>query len=120
VNKQYGTRILASGATAQRTGAAIVWREIDRVRVKGRAQPVVMFEPVAEASGIAADVAERTQVYERALMAYRARKFDAAAAAFATLADSDEPARLFMTRARAFAAAAPPEEWDGVVTLDVK
>jgi class 3 adenylate cyclase/CHASE2 domain-containing sensor protein len=118
-NKMYGTRILASAATAERTGTAIVWREIDRVRVKGREQPVVMFEPVAEKATISAAAADRTEVYERALAAYRARKFDAAAAGFEGLAD-DAPAQIFLTRARAYATAEPPDEWDGVVTLETK
>jgi class 3 adenylate cyclase/CHASE2 domain-containing sensor protein len=120
VNKMYGTRILASAATAERTGTAIVWREIDRVRVVGREQPVVMFEPIGEAASVPADVAERVATYERALAAYRARQFEAAATAFQGLAGDDQPARMFLERARGFVAAPPAEGWDGVMTLEGK
>jgi adenylate cyclase len=43
-NKQYGTSILISEVTRQAIGDEFVCREIDRVHVKGRAEPVTIFE----------------------------------------------------------------------------
>jgi adenylate cyclase len=120
VNKQYGTRILASAMTVERTGSAIVWREIDCVRVKGRDQAVAIFEPIGESATTAPAVAESALNYGRALAAYRERRFDAAAEGFSGLADNDEPARIFLARARAYCNAAPPPEWDGITTLETK
>lgn len=47
-NKFFGTSILASETTVNLTRPAFAWREIDVVRVKGRAQPVTVYEPLAE------------------------------------------------------------------------
>ena len=63
---------------------------------------------------------ERVATYERALAAYRARQFEAAATAFQGLAGDDQPARMFLERARGFVAAPPAEGWDGVMTLEEK
>ena len=120
VNKHYGTRILASAMTAEKAQTGIVWREIDRVRVKGRDQVVAIFEPVGETAAVDPVVAKRIAAYGSALAAYRERRFDAAAQAFSGLADQEGPARIFLERAHAFARAEPPPEWDGITTLDVK
>jgi class 3 adenylate cyclase/CHASE2 domain-containing sensor protein len=44
INKTYGTTIMVSAETASACDEAIVFREIDRVRVVGKTQPVVMME----------------------------------------------------------------------------
>lgn len=51
LNKLYGTCILAAQRTVREAGPAIVWRQIDTVRVVGRAEPVVVCEVLAEADG---------------------------------------------------------------------
>jgi len=47
-NKIYGTTILASDAVRQAAGAAILWREVDRLQVKGRVEPLTVFEPIGQ------------------------------------------------------------------------
>ena len=46
-NKYFGTAIMASETTVDATGAAFAWRELDGIRVKGRNQPVKIYEPLA-------------------------------------------------------------------------
>src|SRR5262249_17440192 len=46
-NKFYGTSIIASEATMQSAGGSIAWRELDTIRVVGRDEPIVIFEPLA-------------------------------------------------------------------------
>lgn len=117
-NKVYGTQILVSETTVAAAGEGILWREVDRVRVKGRAHPISVFEPVALGSGTAAD---RTRVAAQAaaLAAWRRRDFAAAADLFAAI--SDDPASAhFAERARAYAASPPGPAWEPVTTLDAK
>jgi len=113
LTKMYGVPILCGEETRGAVGG-IVWREVDRVRVKGRAQAVAIHEPLSPA-GDAAAVA-RAERWASILAAYRARRFDDARAALAAIA-ADDPdaslAALFATRCAAFAAAPPPEGWDG-------
>jgi class 3 adenylate cyclase len=118
-NKQYGTRILISEATRAQAGDAILAREVDCVRVVGRAQPVRLFEPLApagEASDAQRALAARTA---QAFAHYRAREFSAAAREFAACAP-DAAAELLRARAEAFAASPPPGDWEAVHALELK
>jgi class 3 adenylate cyclase len=118
-NKLYGTRILVSEATRRQAGDAILAREVDCVRVVGRAQPVRLYEPLApagEASEAQRALAGRTA---QAFAHYRAREFASAAREFAACAP-DPAAEVLRARAEAFAAAPPPADWDAVHALEGK
>lgn len=117
-NKVYGTEILVSETTVAAAGGGFLWREIDRVRVKGRAHPIGVFEPVALGPGSPAERA-RVAAQAAALAAWRQRDFAAAAAQFAAIADDPVAAR-FAERARAHAASPPDEWWEPVTTLESK
>jgi len=113
LTKAYGVPILCGEATREAV-ADVVWREIDRVRVKGRAGPVAIFEPLGEAGDAAA--LERSSRWERALALYRERRFDDARDAFDAIAQEAPDralATLFRTRCVTFAAAPPAQDWDG-------
>jgi adenylate cyclase len=112
-NKVYGTAILATEATRADAGDAVLWREIDRVRVVGRAEPVTLFEPCPP------ERAEVAAGYAAALAEYRAGRFAAALPLFERLAAGDPPSRIFAARTRGFMAA-PPPSWDGVMQFEEK
>jgi class 3 adenylate cyclase len=123
-NKLYGTAILAAAATREAAGDAVLWRELDRARVVGRAEPVTIYEPLdlaesQEAATLDA-AARKAAAFAEALATYRAGNFAVAAALFDKLAPEDAPARLFAKRARAWMAAPPPATWDGVTVLETK
>ena len=118
-NKFYGTRILISEVTRLQAGEAILAREVDCVRVVGRAQPVRLYEPLAPASE-ASDAARAFAArWADALAAYRAREFGRAAHAFAALAP-DAAATVLRARAERLAAAPPDASWDAVHALETK
>jgi adenylate cyclase len=116
LNKQYGTHILVSEDTRQLvTGSDFVFREVDRVRVKGKHQPVVIFELMTTALALLPE-------FEEALALYRSAEFGAAAAVFSKLAASygDGPARLYAERCQEYLHDPPPADWDGVYTAKTK
>ena len=123
LTKVYGVPILCGEATRAAV-PDVVWREVDRVRVKGRAQAVGIAEPLGEAGD--AEAQARAARWHDALADYRARRFDAARAAFAALAapggDARDraPAELFAARAAVFASSPPPADWDGAWTYAEK
>jgi len=122
VNKVYGTELLISETTHAAAGASLVAREIDRVRVVGRGQPLGIFEPVGEGA-LDARQRELLERYARALASYRARDFGAAARGFAeclALAPGDGPSAVLLERAQGFAQQPPPPDWDGVHELSSK
>ncbi|MGQ9688190.1 MAG: adenylate/guanylate cyclase domain-containing protein [Desulfobaccales bacterium] len=46
VNRHYGTRLIVSDAVRSQAGQGFLWRELDQVKVRGRVQPVKIFELV--------------------------------------------------------------------------
>jgi adenylate cyclase len=120
-NKVYGTRILASGRTAELAGAGLVFRELDLVRVQGRREPVRVLELAAREMDWPLDRREGHALFAKALGLYRARRFaearDLFLEALEQLGGRDGPAELFAGRSQRFAAAPPPDDWDGVYAM---
>ncbi len=122
VNKVYGTRLLISEGTAAAAGAAVVLREVDAVRVKGRQAGLRLFELLAlrRAAAGADERPEGVQRFERALADYRAGRWREAQAEFAALAAAgDAVAGVFDARCAALERD-PPEHWDGITTMLTK
>ena len=46
INKQFGTFIMISGATVEKIAGAFPARELSRVAVVGRKEPVTVYEPM--------------------------------------------------------------------------
>jgi len=115
-NKFYGTTILASETVRQAAGD-VTWREIDLMRVIGRDRPVRLFTPQIKSQAIEGDM---QRVFEEALAAYRAGKFETALAQFTAQAARDSVAAAFAIRIGGWLAKGRPENWDGVTTLESK
>lgn len=116
LTKLYGVKILISRFTYERVREEIVCREIDLVRVKGKTEPVTIYEPF-NADYFTGGEFAFIPPFEQGLAAYRARRFDEAVARFEqtlTIKPRDNPSLLYMERCRALLAAPPPEDWDGV------
>ncbi len=115
--KLYGVPIVVSETTMARC-SGIAFRELDRVRVKGKREPVTVFEAIGREADL--DDAQRAILarHAQALQAYRAGQFSTALAMFNDLPD-DGVTTLFRTRCAHYLAQ-PPATWDGVATLDEK
>jgi adenylate cyclase len=119
-NKFYGTTIMASETTMALTGQAFVWREIDAIRVKGRAGRVKVFEPLGAAGAVGPEQTARAKVYADGLARFRSRDFDGAADAFALSAANDSPSALFLARARQLMRCPPGPDWEPINALEEK
>lgn len=120
LTKEYGVGIIAGENTAHAV-SGFTWREIDRVRVAGKAIPVTIYEPVGPApdEAIAAELGR----HHRALALYRARSFEEAEAEFAALAAAHPTTSLyayFRARCAVFRLSAPPLDWDGATVFATK
>jgi adenylate cyclase len=114
----YDCAIVVAETTATIARDAFVFRELDRVRVKGREEPLTIFEPLAERATADGDVVTRRGRYETALNAYRMMRFAEAVIEWSALGDG--PARVMAARARALGAKPPPKPWDAVWTFTGK
>jgi adenylate cyclase len=119
-NKYYGTAIAASEMTVGLTGSTFAWRELDAIRVQGRATPVRIYELLAEAGQETPQQVESATSYAKGLAYWRAREFDAAAKCFVAAAAVDKPSALFARRANLLAGQPPALDWEPVNTLDGK
>lgn len=120
--KQYGATIVIS-ETTRAAVPEIVCRELDRARVKGRAQPVTLFEPLGRTDALSVAIQEEQAAYEQALAAYRTRDWAQATVLFQQLAACypDQPLyKLYVKRVAALCAHSPAADWDGVFTLTEK
>ncbi len=112
--KQYGVNALVSEDIAA-AAPGLRFRLLDRVAVKGRQQGIAIHELIGRASEpLPPARAAHLATYERALALYFARDFAAAAAMLAAQRDDDPPSAFLLARCQAFAAAPPPDAWDGV------
>lgn len=116
LTRVYGSRLIVSEAT--RAGHdGLIYRELDRVRVKGKHRPVAIYEPLAYRERAEPALLSELDLYNEALKRYRAGDWNAALARFAALKD-DHPQQalygLYIERIRHFILSPPPGEWQGV------
>jgi class 3 adenylate cyclase/CHASE2 domain-containing sensor protein len=119
-NKYYGTTIIVSEMTVALTGSAFTWRELDAIRVQGRATPVKIYELLAIAGQATPQQMAAAAAYAEGLAHWRQREFDAAAECFARVAEVDKPSAMFLGRANALVSHPPGVDWEPVHTLDGK
>jgi adenylate cyclase len=121
-NKEYGTHIIVSESTWEQVRDRIATRELDIIRVQGKAQPTRIFE-VLGVSPPASDRAAMGLAFEVALRAYRAQQWENAIRAFERVlaaAPGDPPSQLYIQRCKAFMTASPRADWDGVYVMPGK
>jgi class 3 adenylate cyclase len=119
-NKYFGTSIMVSESTYNLAQTACAWREIDVIRVLGRAEAVRIYEPLAAKGEETPEQAAQAADYANALARWRARDFAGCVEALAHIADADPPSSLLRERARKLALDPPDPDWDGVTALDAK
>jgi adenylate cyclase len=119
-NRYFATSIIASETVHRRCEAAFAWRELDAIRVKGRGQPVRIYEPLALKGAESAEQAANAAAYAEGLRLWRERDFAAAAKCFSARADQDPPSALFSERALRCAADPPAADWEPVNMLEGK
>lgn len=121
-NKFFGSKIIASGATYEPVKDQFVARFLGRARVVGKATPVPVWEPLAEAGKLPPAWAKALPVWEKGTKEFFDKKYDAALASFeefAKLMPGDGPCELYLNLARDYSAL-PPDDWDQVFNLTAK
>lgn len=122
ITKQYGVQLIVS-ETTQTAVPEYIYRELDRVRVKGKDQPVAIFEPVGPRDQVSRNDFEEIVNYEKALENYRHQHWEIAHEQFAQL-QQEHPNRLlykiYVERVKYFMENPPSENWDGVYTFTTK
>jgi len=122
ITKVYGVGITVGEAT-RAAAPEFAYRELDLVRVKGKNEPVAIFEPLALERDI--DEATRAELarWADALAAVRAQRWDEAVAIIGAL-QAAAPGRglyaLYLERIAYYRDHPPGPGWDGVTTFETK
>ena len=120
----YGANILISEYTkaAMRNGARL--REIDLMQVKGKTEPVSLFEVLDHHTHQSfPNLSDVLDAYSGGLTAYRQREWQTALGGFdAALAahPNDKPSQIYAERCRRFLTTPPPQDWNGVYIMNDK
>jgi len=116
-SKQYGCDIIISDSTYEPCKDRIWARELDYIKVKGKTQPVSVYELVGlRTETVPGQKLEVIDHYAKGLELYRSRLFARAIGEFATVAEidkHDKSASLHMVRCQHWLTNAPPDDWDG-------
>ncbi|MFA9420053.1 MAG: CHASE2 domain-containing protein [Gammaproteobacteria bacterium] len=116
LTRKYGVNIIVSESTRDSI-PEFVFRELDLVRVKGKNEPVAIFEPVGYKNDLDRSVTSELTSYEQALRIFRSQNWDRAEIDFFNLNQSNPDRRLYqvyLDRIMHFRAAPPADDWDGV------
>ena len=118
LTKQYGVDVMVSEFTAAAV-PDLLYRDIDLVRVKGKAEPVGLCEPLGFPGDVDQETLDRLERHKAALALYKAQDWAGAKAGFEALT-AEEPNRMiykiYLDRIAAFMEHPPGPEWDGVYT----
>jgi adenylate cyclase len=117
-NKQFRTYTMVSEATLKLAGGAFPARELSRVAVVGRKEPVTVFEPMfAEEFASRKSALER---FDRGLRAYYAGSFKEAEKIFSGVASEDPAAAAYAEKCSELSAKPPEAGWSGVWVMTSK
>lgn len=121
--KYYHVGLIVGEATRRLAGEVFVYRELDLIRVKGKAQAIHIFQPLCAATEASAELRAELDLHEEALACYRDQEWERATELFQQLHESrpDVPVYgLYLERISALRAAPPAAEWDGVYERNEK
>jgi adenylate cyclase len=118
-NKEYGSRIMISEDVMTNLGEGFLLRRLDRLVVKGKKQPVEVYEVVGRHEE-AGEAEPRVRAFHAALAFYDRRDFPAAEAAFAALSALDPAAAMYAERCRHYLSEPPPADWNGAFAMKTK
>ena len=123
LTKFYGVNIIVSNETKAQTHD-IIFRELDNVKVKGKENPVLIYEPICrQNSNINKNLLNDLHQYEKALNLYKLQQWQQAYSLFQELKKrSDNPVlyRLYMQRIRGYIKTPPRKDWDGIYVHNSK
>lgn len=122
LTREYGVAIIV-GERTMRAVPDMVFRELDRVRVKGKREAVRIFEPLGLPGQVPDEVMAERERFAAALARYHAQDWDGAEQGIRELCTRSPDARLYalyLERIAHFRIHSPGAEWDGVFAFASK
>ena len=120
--KHYGVGILVGESTRQQI-EDVAFREIDRVKVKGKDEAITVYEPLGLAAALDSAQQEELRIWHQALRAYRSRNWDVAEVNLINLQHLSPSCILYRVYAEQIKRARTTPmtaEWEPVTVFDEK
>lgn len=122
LTREYGVGVIVGQATRDLVKDG-VFRELDKVKVKGKDEPVAIFEAVGLEGRVSEAQLREIELWHQCLAQYRAQEWDQADSTLRTLAHANPGHKLyseFSSRIALMRADPPLADWDGVTTFKTK
>lgn len=122
ITKEYGVALIVSQHTKDQA-PEFVYRELDRVRVKGKALPITIYEPLGLAEDLSTKQFASLTLFNALLEAYRNQEWLIALNYYEQLISEHESHpvyELYRERIEHYMSMPPPANWDGVYTFTTK
>jgi len=122
LTKEYGIGILVS-ENLVKAAQGFVYREIDKVVVKGRHEGIAIFEPIGQVGEVGETVLQEIDRFHKALELYRKQKWDDAQGALKTLlyaAPDNKLYKVYLKRIEQFRGNPPGAAWNGTWVFTTK
>jgi adenylate cyclase len=120
--KGYGVGILVGEATRAAV-PDVLFREVDRIKVKGKDEAVAIFEPLGLQADLGDTMREELRLWNQTLRAYRSQQWDQCDVSLLNLQRMNPGCELYRAYAERVAEkrrSPPPPGWDGVTVFDEK
>jgi adenylate cyclase len=114
--------MLASDETIRETGGRIFARKIDRVRVMGIKEPVLIHELLNTVDLAGENEKKLVEVFHQAMDCYEKREWEKAVEGFqeSFLIEGGGPSLVYIERCKNYILYPPSESWDGIFNLSEK
>jgi len=122
LTREYDVGVIV-GETTRGAAAGICFRELDLVTVKGKIEPVAIFQPLCRDEEMDDAARAELALFHEVLPAYRNREWEKAASLIAELTRLSPGLRLYRLyeeRIEYFRRNPPSEDWDGVFAFKTK
>jgi adenylate cyclase len=121
--KEYHVEIIIAETTYEQVKNDMLCRELDLIKVKGKNEPIRIFELVDHRFKGAGAKENKVKAFEEGLALYRQQKWDDAVKRFKACLDidpKDGPAEIFIKRCDQLRQNPPGAGWDGVFVMKTK
>lgn len=121
-NKEYGSKTIISEAVYEQLQGAFICRELDYITVKGKTEPVRIYEILQSAKPSTEKLYDIKKLFEAGLEAYRKKQWKTAEKYFTECNQKydDAPSQVFLRRIIHYKISPPEKDWKGVFVMAVK
>lgn len=122
--KDYGVNILIGETVKSKICDEMFTRLLDFVRVKGKNEPVKVYELICEKKDVSKQILRSTDLYDAGMIYYLSRNWDKAIEKFEesqrVKGKTDKAVMMLISRCQTYKQSPPPQNWDGVFTRTTK